>query len=116
MDATPMMDREARSPEAPPAFRTPAPIEPNRPRSSALNASEIWFSGGRKRSMVVAWRLQPAWFGFDQRSPSRYQDPSISRQWQSGATIMRSNTSPRTYNQVEVPRPYTPGKRRFSIY
>ena len=29
---------------------------------------------------------------------------------------MRSPTSPRTYNQVEVPRPYTPGKRRFSIY
>jgi len=29
---------------------------------------------------------------------------------------MRSNTSPRTYNQVEVPRTYTPGKRRFSIY
>ena len=29
---------------------------------------------------------------------------------------MRSTTSPRTYNQVEVPRPYTPGKRRFSIY
>ena len=29
---------------------------------------------------------------------------------------MRSKTSPRTYNQVEVPRPYTPGRRRFSIY
>src|SRR5258708_4962671 len=29
---------------------------------------------------------------------------------------MRSKTSPRTYNQVEVPRPYTPSKRRFSIY
>jgi hypothetical protein len=29
---------------------------------------------------------------------------------------MRSKTSPRTYNQVEVPRPYTPGKRRFSVY
>ena len=29
---------------------------------------------------------------------------------------MRSSTSPRTYNQVEVPRPYAPGKRRFSIY
>src|SRR5947208_13646829 len=29
---------------------------------------------------------------------------------------MRSKTSPRTYNQVEVPRSYTPGKRRFSIY
>src|SRR5262245_31113753 len=29
---------------------------------------------------------------------------------------MRSNASPRTYNQVEVRRPYTPGNRRFSIY
>ena len=29
---------------------------------------------------------------------------------------MRSPTSPRTYNQVEVPRAYTAGKRRFSIY
>src|SRR4051794_18676481 len=29
---------------------------------------------------------------------------------------MRAKTSPRTYNQVEVPRAYTPGKRRFSIY
>jgi hypothetical protein len=27
-----------------------------------------------------------------------------------------SNGRPRTYNQVEVPRKYTPGKRRFSIY
>ena len=31
-------------------------------------------------------------------------------------TVMRSKTSPRTYNQVHVPRPYTPGRRRFSIY
>jgi hypothetical protein len=29
---------------------------------------------------------------------------------------MRSMTSPRTYNQVAVPRAYTPGTRRFSIY
>jgi len=29
---------------------------------------------------------------------------------------VRSKTSPRTYNQVEVPRSYTAGKRRFSIY
>ncbi len=26
------------------------------------------------------------------------------------------STPARTYNQVEVPRPYTPGRRRFSIY
>ena len=25
-------------------------------------------------------------------------------------------TRARTYNQVQVPRPYTPGKRRFSVY
>ena len=29
---------------------------------------------------------------------------------------MRSQSSPRTYNQVQVPRPYTLGRRRFSIY
>src|SRR3954453_6589383 len=29
---------------------------------------------------------------------------------------MRSKTSPRTYNQVQVPRPYVQGKRRVSIY
>jgi hypothetical protein len=29
---------------------------------------------------------------------------------------MTSKTSPRTYNQVEVARSYTPGRRRFSIY
>ena len=29
---------------------------------------------------------------------------------------MRSKTSPRTYNQVQVPRPYAQGRRRFSIY
>lgn len=27
-----------------------------------------------------------------------------------------TQAAPRTYNQVQIPRPYTPGKRRFSIY
>src|SRR6516165_3774084 len=27
-----------------------------------------------------------------------------------------TNSRPRTYNQVQTPRKYTPGKRRFSIY
>jgi hypothetical protein len=30
--------------------------------------------------------------------------------------MSQSNGRPRTYNQVLVPRKYTPGKRRFSIY
>ena len=30
--------------------------------------------------------------------------------------MTQTKTRPRTYNQVEVPRKYTPGKRRFSIY
>src|SRR3977135_1919484 len=28
----------------------------------------------------------------------------------------RTGTSPRTYNQVQIPRPYVRGKRRFSVY
>src|SRR5215469_14415989 len=27
-----------------------------------------------------------------------------------------TNSGPRTYNQIEVPRKYVPGQRRFSIY
>ena len=48
--------------------------------------------------------------------PARHQGAAVSRERSSGAPVMRSKTSPRTYNQVEVPRPYTPGRRRFSIY
>jgi hypothetical protein len=27
-----------------------------------------------------------------------------------------TTSGPRTYNQVHVPRPHTPGRRRFSVY
>src|SRR5262249_16096088 len=30
--------------------------------------------------------------------------------------MIQSKSAPRTYNQTQVPRKYTPGKKRFSIY
>src|SRR3954465_9014840 len=48
--------------------------------------------------------------------PAWHQRAAVSGQRRIGARVMRSSSSPRTYNQVQVPRPYTAGKRRFSIY
>src|SRR5438128_1252927 len=49
---------------------------------------------------------------------SRHQGPSLPRGTeQRKDTAMSASKQPgRTYNQNHVPRPYTPGKRRFSIY
>jgi hypothetical protein len=47
-----------------------------------------------------------------QMSPEEWHSPPAKP---TGPNIIIKN-SPRTYNQVNVPRKYTPGARRFSMY
>ena len=64
-------------------------------------------SAARKLNLEVSWQAHQA-----ESRLARFRENEERR----GERVMSTQISARTYNQNHIPREYTPGKRRLSIY